>query len=66
LTAALDTEGRAFQEAARKGDFDTAMVWAGEAVDLIASVADAGELVRSIGTETESSLRSANGFLCSE
>ena len=66
LTAALDTEGRAFQEAVMEGDFDTAMVWAGEAVDLIASVADAGELVRSIGTEAESSLRSANRFLCSE
>jgi nitronate monooxygenase len=63
LTAALDTEGRAFQEAIREGDFDTAMVWAGEAVDLIAAVADAGELVRSIGTEAESSLRSANRFL---
>ena len=63
LTAALDTEGRVFQEAVREGDFDTAMVWAGEAVDLIASVADAGELVRSIGREAESSLRSANRFL---
>ena len=63
LTAALDAEGRTFQEAVREGDFDTAMVWAGEAVDLIASVADAGELVRSIGTEAESSLRYANRFL---
>jgi nitronate monooxygenase len=63
LTAVLDTEGRAFQEAVREGNFDTAMVWAGEAVDLIAEVADAGELVRSIGTEAESSLRSANKLL---
>ena len=63
LTAALDAEGRTFQEAVREGDFDTAMVWAGEAVDLIASVADAGELVRSIGAEAESSLRSTNRFL---
>src|SRR5215210_9015941 len=63
LTAALDTEGRIFQEAVREGDVDTAMVWAGEAVDLIVEVADAGELVRSIGTEAESSLRSANRFL---
>src|SRR5215210_7912035 len=63
LTAALDTEGRTFQEAVREGDVDTAMVWAGEAVDLIVEVADAGELVRSIGTEAESSLRSANRFL---
>ena len=63
LRAALDTEGRAFQEAVKKGDFDTAMVWAGEAVDLIAAVAHAGELVRSIGAEAELSLRSANRFL---
>jgi len=66
LIAALDTQGRAFQEAVREGDFDTAMVWAGEAVDLIASMVDAGELVRSIGIEAESSLRSANRFLGSE
>ncbi len=63
LIAELDTEGRAFQAAVSKGDFETAMVWAGEAVDLIASVADAGELVRSIGTEAKSSLRFANRFL---
>jgi nitronate monooxygenase len=63
LTAVLDTEGRIFQEAVREGDIDTAMVWAGEAVDLIVEVADAGELVRSIGTEAESSLRSADRFL---
>jgi nitronate monooxygenase len=63
LRAALDTEGRAFQEAVREGDFETAMIWASEAVDLIAEVADADELVRSIGSEAESSLRSANRFL---
>jgi hypothetical protein len=36
---------------------------AGEAVDLIAEVASAGELVRSIGIEAESNLRHANKFL---
>ena len=38
LSAALDIERGAYQLAARDGDLDTAVVWAGEAVDLIASV----------------------------
>jgi nitronate monooxygenase len=63
LVAELDTEGRAFQEAVSKGDFETAMVWAGEAVDLIAEVANAGELVRSIGMEAESNLQHADRLL---
>ena len=63
LAAELDTEGRAFQEAVSKGDFETAMVWAGEAVDLIVEVKGAAELVRSIGIEAESNLRHANRFL---
>ncbi len=66
LVAELDTEGRAFQEAVSKGDFETAMVWAGEAVDLIAEVANAGELVRSIAMEAESNLRQADRFLRSD
>jgi nitronate monooxygenase len=66
LVAELDTEGRAFQEAVSKGNFETAMVWAGEAVDLITEVANAGELVRSIGMEAESNLRHASEFLLSD
>ncbi len=63
LVAGLDTEGRAFQEAVSEGDFETAMVWAGEAVDLVAEVKGAAELVRNIGMEAESNLRHANRFL---
>jgi nitronate monooxygenase len=66
LAAELDAEGRAFQEAVSEGDFETAMVWAGEAVDLIAEVASAGELVRNIGREAESNLRHANTLLRSD
>jgi nitronate monooxygenase len=66
LVAELDTEGRAFQEAVSKGNFETAMVWAGEAVDLITEVANAGELVRSISMEAESNLRHASEFLLSD
>src|ERR671932_384744 len=57
LTAALDTESPTFQVAVKEGDFETAMVWAGEAVDLIAEIADAAEIVQSIGIEAESNLR---------
>jgi nitronate monooxygenase len=60
LASALDTEGPAFQEAVREGDFDTAVVWAGEAVDLIADVVPAAELVRRIGSQAEASLRSGS------
>jgi nitronate monooxygenase len=63
LAAELDKEGPAFQEAVSEGDFETAMVWAGEAVDLIAEVDNASELVRSIGIEAESNLRHANTLL---
>lgn len=63
LAADLDMEGRAFREAVNEGDFETAMVWAGEAVDLIVEVRDAAELIRNIGMEAESNLRHANRFL---
>ena len=49
LSAALDVERGAYQAAARDGDLDTAVVWAGEAVDLIVSVERAATLVRRIG-----------------
>lgn len=63
LTAALDTEILAFRAAVREGDFDTAMVWAGEAVDLISDVAPAAELVRRIDAEAEECLRRGSEFL---
>jgi nitronate monooxygenase len=63
LTAALDTETPAFGAAAREGDFDTAMVWAGEGVDLISDVVPAAELVRRIGLEAEACLRRGDALL---
>jgi nitronate monooxygenase len=63
LAGALDIESPRFRGAVREGDFDTAMVWAGEVVDLITDVASAAELVRRIGTEAEACLRSAARFL---
>src|SRR5215207_3164798 len=63
LGVALDEEIPRFRAAVRDGDFDTAMIWAGEGVDLISDVAPAGELVRRIGTETEARLRHASELL---
>jgi len=57
LAGALETERAAYQTAAREGDFDTAVVWAGEAVDLIKSVDNAGALVARISAEAEAQLR---------
>ena len=57
LTAALDSERPAYQRAAKEGDFDTAVVWAGEAVDLIKRIDSAGALVARICEEAEELLR---------
>ena len=63
LSAALDEEIPGFRAAVRDGDFDRAMIWAGEGVDVISDVAPAGELVRRIGAQTETCLRHANELL---
>ncbi|HEX5847904.1 MAG TPA: nitronate monooxygenase [Rubrobacter sp.] len=63
LGEALDEEIPRFRAAVREGDFDTAMIWAGEGVDLISDVAPAGELVRRIGAETEACLRHTSELL---
>ena len=56
LEAALEVERPAYQAAARAGDYDTAVVWAGEVVDLIKSVGSAAELVAQISAEAEQHL----------
>jgi nitronate monooxygenase len=57
LATALETEHAAYQVAASDGDFDTALVWAGEAVDLIKTVEGAAALVARISAEAETQLR---------
>lgn len=57
LAAARSSERSAYQRAAKEGDFDTAVVWAGEAVDLIRSIESAGTLVARICEEAEAFLR---------
>lgn len=63
LAAALDEVTPRFHAAQAKGDFDEAMVWAGEAVDSITDMGAAGELVRRIGTEGEKRLLVVNKLL---
>jgi nitronate monooxygenase len=53
LAAALSAERGKYQTAARDGDLETAVVWAGEAVDLIASVERAATLVQRISAQAE-------------
>ena len=57
MAVALETEGPAYQASTREGDYDTAMVWAGEGVDLIKSVDSAGALVMKIGAEAQTQLK---------
>jgi nitronate monooxygenase len=57
LANTLETERVAYQAASRDGDYDTAVVWAGEAVDLINSVESASALVSRISAEAEAQLR---------
>lgn len=63
LATAPEGEGEAFQEAEQKGDTDIAVVWCGEAADLIHDVPAATELVRRIGAEGEGWVRSGNGLV---
>lgn len=59
LAAALERERAAYDSAARDGRYDTAVVWAGEAVDLIDRVESAGDIVRKISGDAEALLRGA-------
>lgn len=63
LAQAADVETPAFWAAASDGDYDTAMVWAGEVVDLIHEVEDAGSLVKRMGAQAEAQLAIASGLL---
>lgn len=57
LKRSLEREQLAYQSATRNGDYDTALVWASEAVDLIKSVESATTLIARIGAEAEAQLR---------
>ena len=63
LATDVSNERAAFYKAAQEGDVDTAMVWAGEVVDLIDHVEDAATLVEQIGQGAEARLRAASRWL---
>jgi nitronate monooxygenase len=59
LAGALDAERAAYRDAAEHGDCDTALVWAGEGLDLVTAIEPAGPMVERIAAEAEAMLRSA-------
>ena len=63
LEAALATEQPVYERAVAAGDVATAMILAGEAVDLIDPVVPAAELVRQIGAEAVAQLRAGTAML---
>ncbi|MGB3070545.1 MAG: nitronate monooxygenase [Ottowia sp.] len=63
LADAVSTESRRFKQAQQDEDFETVMVWAGEAIDLIKSVEPAGEIVQRISADAERIL-SAGAAMC--
>jgi nitronate monooxygenase len=63
LEAALETERPTFEQAMAEGDCETALVFAGEAVDLIDAIVPAADLVQWIGTEAEARLRGGPAVL---
>lgn len=63
LEADLVAEQPSYQRAVDAGDFATAVIFAGEAVDLIDAVAPAADLVRRIGAEAEAQIRAGAAML---
>lgn len=57
LSAALETERAAYQVDAPEGDYDTAVVWTGEAVHRIKNVEGAAALLARISAVAEVQLR---------
>ena len=63
LEATLEAEAPTYQSATQEADFDTAVIFAGEAVELIHTVAAAPDLLRRIGAEAEARLRGGPDLL---
>jgi nitronate monooxygenase len=61
LITRLENEQSAYQNAARTGDTDVAVVWAGEAIDLITSIESAATLISRISSEAEAQIRNVAG-----
>jgi nitronate monooxygenase len=63
LVATRSRERAAYFAAVERDDYETALVWAGEGVDLVTSIEPAGELVATIGAQAEARLRAAQSLL---
>ncbi len=63
LARVAERERPGYQAAVVAGDFDTAAVLAGEAVDLITDVPPAAELVRQIGVGAEAQLKTGSSLI---
>lgn len=63
LAATLETEMEPYQRALAEGDFATAVVFAGESVELIDAIVPAAELVQRTGAEAEVRLRNGAAML---
>ena len=60
-----DAAAREYKEAGAKGDHDVAVIYAGEAVELVREERPAGEVVSTIGDGAEEMLRRRSGDLLS-
>jgi nitronate monooxygenase len=63
LAAAIDAEKRSYADAAERGDFETAVVFAGEGLDLVREVLPAAAIVERLAGEAEALLSRAPGLL---
>lgn len=63
LEADLATATKRYDDAARAGDYNEAVVWASEAIDLIDRVEPAGALVERISADAEAQLKAASALL---
>lgn len=62
----LAADGAAFDsyaKATQTGDFDTAVVWAGEGVDLVRDIGPASRVLNDLVVEAEASIARSQGFL---
>jgi nitronate monooxygenase len=64
LLADVDAQQTAYAAAAAKGDLDTAVLWAGEGVDLIRDVPPAGAVVERMVAEAQAALARAAALVC--
>lgn len=58
--AALETERIAYRAAVSEGNYDTAVVWAGEVMDMVKNIESATVLVAQISREAETQLRTVS------